>query len=1395
MKKIGIKLISVFQIIVLMISIILPIITLFPTEVIARDFNTELVEQMKQGKKSINQTLKGIRVWIEEDAYKAAVFNVRTDLERIELDQGVDVWVAPAASPKGDYYTELQVIKGGLLYETVTKYENVEKISLPVEKINEYVDNNNNVIFRLVSYYYENNSKIGEINIDLRQNSIVLDNSNKGISEDGLLCNNAIIQNNILYVKPNSEVILTTEWGNSRTSYSKNGIFYVNGRASVKLPESSYTYKVPNELGKTVEFKWINMNGTSCSLNMVVSNFANNSIKVTELPGNTKITNASTNSKAIDYDTNKMYTISKYLHVVKGSESTIKVEHNKQFENKDIALTGLTVEDISGFSEGTLNSKIHETCYTINFKAKEGGILKVQYSDYTGTKYDVYWQILLVDNIDSLDKIKDENKEEDVQTGVPQNPNTGNIGDTTNGSNNIKTYDEPKIEYTSKRINEGTIKFDFKITNCTAVKYVIKERKQNSDGTLGEYEYITNDYSKFEGTEVSNPNSFSVIMNSVNLGSGKFDITVLAKNTDDLVTSYFALGPNSINLTPNAGIAKITNAQIENGTATNTKKYIIYGYDADKGDTFKLYYYLEKKENKTSYVKPSVENILKNGTKIENNNSDIVISTLKELSTDKTKFGTGYYDLTVYVEDKNGAFNTSYIENICVSEAPEIEFEIIGENGTSKDGYTYSKTPRNGQKVKIKVSDKDGDNNLKLYYFVTEKALSESELSKVFNNSIEFINSGYEIKSANLKNNYFIQADLPAVEGKRVSKYVYMCATDSLGATRFVSTGSIVVDDTPLQLDCIFANKINNSTSERTGYSVGEKLEITFRFNHIMKEQCPDLYITVGTTKRKQNNVKYNGNEITYIYDIQEAQSGVDNVVEAASGEISFAKLDYANNQFIDIYEKENKFEQELKEILNNNEIIDIVTVKYYIDTVTPRIDHIEINLTTKENSNIYEDTVNNIKYISEVDSAQLKVLYSEHVIKKAPRAEIILGDNTLFLAETKEEGKRIEDIYNLTNWIQFYSFMKIQGKIELNNFSSTYFTTDISGNKLNANIPTAIVYKLNGVDVGDTPIVLDDDVYSGEIIAEGKEVEEQSAYSVNTEVMCFAEYKNENKKDYEDLSGLKNVTLKVWENNNSVMVKDKDGDTLVKDANISNTDTNYTNLAQYTLTEQQLPVSFVIPEEENYKVSTIKTDNLGNTTTKTVEITGTSSVEINEELSGLDIGKTEKYNYKLLTDEQKQYTLALKLDSEISKENIEVKILDLESKILSVKYIGQITQDNETYEKYAFNINRGGTYYIEVSNTENNMVLLNEKISIDNVYIPGDTNYDGMLTAQDIVNVQRYMIGYTPQEELAKVFISSDVDGNKKVDIVDVVKLSRYISQDSEVTTDENGYIIIKND
>ena len=970
--------------------------------------------------------------------------------------------------------------------------------------------------------------------------------------------------------------------------------------------------------------------------------------------------------------------------------------------------------------------------FTITFNTK----------DYTDGKYDVVVYAL---------------------NGTTQNQSA--IGPYSLGPSS--TIKEPEFTgFTTVAKSEASKETTITTKNCTQVKYkVIKRTNKDVAYTFG-----NETYDSFDGKVVSSPSSFKVSTSSFAKGSGYYDIAVWGINQSSSVCSKVVYGAIKVVNTPIVNIYKIP--------VNEKDSYKTYGVNVVAfGESTKCYYYLHRKDSATTYSQPRIVTLKGENKAVSpdvwgeytGNGQTIILNT--------ETIGAGYWDLTVYAENDWGRYAVEHIDNIVISNAPDVEYTIENEDADAKSSISI----RDEKNINVIVNDIDGNDKITIDYIVSDTDFTENG-EKAIDNTVFEENATMVKRLAVVNSNDTSKITVKAEKGETASKYVYIRATDKYGVSTFLRTGSIYVDNTDLKLQSIYADK-KAVEDEKVGYGVG-KFKLTYQFNRYMTDVCPDVYVKFGEYEVKQEKITVNKNEITYQYNIPE---------NSGNGDIVISRIDYTNNTFTSNDATPKTYNKQISE---DEDVIDFVTGKYFVDSIKPVAESLQIEIITdEEQSKIYPENPNletDTIYVSNIKEANIVVTYSEPVQDESAMFGVFFGDKASFFVVDHTTEERTVQKYSITNLVnENMENNKYGGDLVIKYiFTTTDFTEDKAGNSVkwdkNLLLPN-VKYTLNGNEIGENAkIVLDSTIYNSEIYSGSTRIEEDSTYTTGTEFTVFAEFNR--KENCFDDSGIEDVKFELQYSNNGVNVLDKSGNVLLPTDIEDIEEDSYNKVAKYELEQSDLPISLKIEDEGDYLLRTSKEDILENSTEKEVVITAKNLIQIDKEKSGIDSDETTYYNIFRLEEEALEYSLVLKLDS-VSSDDISVLKVD-NSIAEKIDYVSSETEDGYEYATYKFIATRGGRYNIQVKNADSQIVL-NDSVKLGNVYTPGDLNYDGYINTIDLTYLLRYLAGIYSGREIA---LPANIDGKDGVTLADAILLAKAIAGLPSVERDiyNGGYFRI---
>lgn len=944
----------------------------------------------------------------------------------------------------------------------------------------------------------------------------------------------------------------------------------------------------------------------------------------------------------------------------------------------------------------------------------------------------------------------------------------------------IRLLKGPTIDYTCNRENDNRVIFNFTTANATNAKYFIRKRNQNEDGSLEAFAGLgtnENNYAAIEGTSVDSADNFTVTVEAPKNKRGYYDVVAIAKNKDDDVYDYVAIGPVYVNSTPEAVVETVDIS--DSSSKTFKPNYI----DLDE-DSCDLYYFIEKKDEVTDYVQPSKDTIIAYGRK-DNEKENIQLS--------KENNGTGYYDISVLTVDPAGAYNIAYLSNIPISEAPTIEsYTINGERGNSSEGFITSTQKRNKQILTLKLKDTDVNDNVNVYYFVSEQDLEEENLFKSKENFLNGAgNSMVELQWTAQSTD--IEITIEPDEGKESEKYLYIMMQDKYGGASYYKAGTFLVDDTELKLEGVDIVKQQKELLDSKKYGIGDELQIMLQFNHKMEENAPDLYIKIGDLERKQDAINYDDNKVIYSYGIEK---------NGASGAVQIARVDYSNKSFKDTYTPQNTYNKQIgqkniqSEIDNydENAISYIQDNQYLVDSVEPTISSIEINLVTDDTITRKNDLENHKIFLSGVKNGSIVVKYSEDIIGIPQDIQVIAGNNSTSWITSNGEGKRTQDEYSLKDFLEMAK--KTEGEIQVLSISAIKTIMDEYGNELNADNYN-VEYKLNGESVGDNKIIVDNyineckitkNIYTADDnvnIDNISNIQDGEVLNVGSVVNCFDEYSRLNPQDYKDLSGVENIRIIVYNNAPVVIMEDRFNHPLLK-ANAESNDGIFQSMVEFEINENQLPIKLELRSAGEYRIMAVKKDNMGNVSSNVKNVTATDSIVIDSEKTGFKLLSNDVlYNALDMSGFDREYEIYLKNSLSTSMDSVSVTLKDVNGNEKSAIFKENRQIEGVNYSIYSCSITYGGKYVVRAINEDSDVLLTQKTITVDNLYALGDTNNDGFINSQDVTLLLKYIVNKVNNKYIRK---AGDINNDDSVDVRDAVLLCRVVAGDPKLHRLPNG-------
>lgn len=906
----------------------------------------------------------------------------------------------------------------------------------------------------------------------------------------------------------------------------------------------------------------------------------------------------------------------------------------------------------------------------------------------------------------------------------------------------------------------GSVTYHFKTEYCSEVKYKVIKR---SNPDVSYDESILDTYDGFDGIVTDNPDEFEVKISPAVSGAGYYDIVLYGINkslyNESYIYSPIDIKGVLVNNAPQVTISKVGDASLK-----SHQEFKLETFSVDKDNISSSYVLVNKKESVSDVSLPSIDDIKQNGESFTSG---------KVVALDKQANGAGYYDIIVYAEDEFGTGRMEFVQNIMLAEDPRIEYSVDGE----KDDVTCSISNRYVQNVKVKVIDDLVDKyDLEYCYTkddITNDGKDEIDFNKFYNNS------NYKVtKISNVSSGNNVSITLNATNNIDENVYLYVLAKPQGNTNQnaqVLRTGSIRLDGTDLKLESIKADK-DPVDGKKVGYNNSKPLEITLAFNHEIDENIgADLYINIGNTAVKQDSIRVEGNKAIYSYNLPD---------NCEHGDISINRIEYTKA----FAGKGNNSKTYNKNISTDSEIIDLVSGNYFADTVRPEALSYTVEVEAEE-ENILRDRIKGIVYVQNFKTAKIVAKYNEDITGYPTPIFIVKGRKTcgyVYGVDEDDTIPRDTDIYDLASILSYKGFEKYEGDIRFDDFFEAMGSTyDLAGNEVILPDNVEFTFKVNGEEINNNRIVVfDSRVYEPEVTVNEEKIDDDATYIPNTEIKLFAEYEDQEK--YPDLAEINYLELQV--NYDSEVTVIDCNDNVIPANYLVEGDNGYDEQERYILDESQLPVHICPSENGDYKVKLIKKDRLNNSTSveKKFSIYGNISID-KEESKFVNIDNNTKMSISGKTEAQRTYNVAIKLED---RDTNSIKVYRYNEKTRQEEELtlAQEKDPNTKIAKYKFVVDRAGENKIIIRDLEGNILLV-DYIETYNLFIIGDTNFDGNIDATDATDILRYIVrlkGYNTEN----IAFAGDVNNDGDADVSDVIKLMRYVVMDPDIYMDSDGYL-----
>lgn len=916
----------------------------------------------------------------------------------------------------------------------------------------------------------------------------------------------------------------------------------------------------------------------------------------------------------------------------------------------------------------------------------------------------------------------------------------------------------------------GQVTYKFQMTDCTEVKYKVIKRTDRSK----EYDQsIVGTYDGFDGTISPSTKELEITINPLVTGSGTYDIIVygISRAADDDFNNIYrhldVLGVEC-EISPTLKVEqqvneinkqsfKVTTGSIEKDTNIVERRYAVV-----------------KQEEKDKPIEEITKEEIKDPTKIKNVVDSGTFTDGGTIELNLDKLGAGYYSLVCYTENNLGCGKFTRISSIMLSKGMDAKIEVSGEN--VKDVGTS--TPRYVQKATISTED-DLNDKYEVKYFVSERDFDAENISineELFENK-ELVKE--EIKTVKLDKGQKINVDLVAEKDKVKNKYIYVLSKPDIEDARYsigYRTGAIRVDGSPLKVLNVEMEPDEKDANKKS-FKPGETIKVNVRFNHDVqaptKHGYPFLVLKIGDKKVYQNDVKCEGACVTYEYNVTE---------ETPNGNISIDDIFYNLDDY-GFYGKDAE-QYVLKPTIASIKNVNFIDGKgYYVDTVAPKFVSTEVRVTGATVVDGTDENNKPVKFIKDFEKVEVVAKYSEKVTGIPSSGWINKGNGIVFYTDSGEAGERTEEVWDITSDLRQEDVTKVEGGLShWANSCKNDKITDLAGNLyVKDELPKDTIYTVNGTKVSGADVIFDSNVLEPEIYVGEKRVESDVTYNTGVTYRAFAEFNS--KENCKDKAGIKNNQVELaisYKDNKQISVFDRRGDLIENGVVTTNEGDELNKTVKYTIPTNYLPITYKLEDEGLYAVKATKEDNLGNISSKEIVINTETQVAIRRDkcqVMTADSGMpTDTSKYYCVDDIKLKYSFGFE-SSQIDLHDVTLYVDDDYDKPYETIYVDR---DNVAY--FQFPIRRGGKFTVILVNKDGEEIL-RDYVEATNVYMIGDTDFDGKLTGMDSIELLRWIARfdvYLPETVAYAGNVNGSVrDGLPETDISDVVLLCRFLAED----------------
>lgn len=632
------------------------------------------------------KNINDIEIYVDEHAIQTGRANMQNSKSLLLYD-GSSIVIRKRDSDSLDYYTTVYV-KGstGYLKELGT-FQGDQPITFTksmLEDAERDVGSNPCYLFQVKerTFGIEKCLNRDMISVPLMSNRIRIKNNNPGYANGGLICENAFFDDDCLYLRPFTDVLLSS-------------IDVKGGQESLKLenlgPDIACSGNTIRTAENSVGFVLYECDGSSTRFLVRASNLAGRQLyftrgKVEYLQGKTYNING------------EDYPFRKTLGVKNNQNTVFKVKHMPVDTKCKPYYSKLEIKDLTGCLATSPNVSVGEDEYTVTLKAKKNGYVSARFKKYDNTYETEVWYLNICDNTTVENPVIPKFESE-------INPNSGN-NNYNDYYEDVDTYYEmPTIypqAYGGVDSEEGnTIVYKGKVEDGWDLMYLpVRRRNPNVPANVyGRYDWW---YYVEENDTDPSEGAFKITLNRPDYPDGVYDLLLTCCNETGQfvwILETFNLGPSNSLKYPSFSSNGIGVFNEETGGMT---------YNLESKDCSEVKYKVIKRSNPDQKYD---EGIL---SSYDDFDGTIVSNPAKfDISIQPNNIGSGYYDIVIFGKNANSntyVTGSTAIERVFINSAPQTTITKTSEENV-----------KSRAKYKLEAISTDKDKVENNYYYVHKK--------------------------------------------------------------------------------------------------------------------------------------------------------------------------------------------------------------------------------------------------------------------------------------------------------------------------------------------------------------------------------------------------------------------------------------------------------------------------------------------------------------------------------------------------------------------------------------------------------------------------------------------------------------------------------------------------